>query len=190
MLGRGAVVFQRGVEQVDVHHPALGAGFLGGVQYLDVVTNLERPHGEDQQRTKQVGQHAPRREEGDGPHRGKAGESGAVLFGLPGNPISTVIGLRFFLMPLLRQILGMSEETPEWAQLAAPYDKTGDLRLFLKSHVTTDPTGRSVIDLLQGQESFKISPFLNTNAWAILDETPRSYNKGQAVMYYPNDLLR
>lgn len=112
------------------------------------------------------------------------------FFGLPGNPISTVIGLRFFLMPLLRQILGMSEETPEWAQLAAPYDKTGDLRLFLKSHVTTDPTGRSVIDLLQGQESFKISPFLNTNAWAILDETPRSYNKGQAVMYYPNDLLR
>jgi hypothetical protein len=68
------MVFQRGVEQVDVHHAALGAGLFGGVQHLDVVPNAKRPRGEDEQRAEQVGQHAPGREKRHGAHGGEPGE--------------------------------------------------------------------------------------------------------------------
>ncbi len=68
------MVFECGVEQVDVHHAALGAGFFGRVQHLDVVANPERPHREDQERAEQVGQHAPGGKKRHRTHGGKAGE--------------------------------------------------------------------------------------------------------------------
>lgn len=111
------------------------------------------------------------------------------FFGLPGNPISTVIGLRFFLVPLLRQLLGMPPERPMWATLAKDYAKTGNLRLFLKAHVQTDPTGKNILEVLSGQESFKIAPFLQTNGWAMFDEAATDYNAGYPVTYYPTELL-
>ena len=33
-----------------------------------------------------------------------------IIFGLPGNPISLVVGFRFFIYPLVRNILGMKKE--------------------------------------------------------------------------------
>lgn len=111
------------------------------------------------------------------------------FFGLPGNPISTVIGLRFFMIPLLRQLLGMPPEDPQWATLAKDYAKAGNLRLFLKAHVQADRTGTSIIEILPGQESFKIAPFLETNGWAMFDETATTYHAGNPVAYYPTELL-
>lgn len=114
---------------------------------------------------------------------------GRYFFGLPGNPISAAIGLRCFMMPLLRRLLGLADEAPAVARLTAPYTKKGLLRLFLKAktHLTAD--GTAEIEILAGQESFKIAPLLQTNAWAILDETTATYPAGQPIMFYPAQLL-
>ena len=114
---------------------------------------------------------------------------GRYFFGLPGNPISAAIGLRCFMMPLLRKLLGLPEESPSLARLAAPYTKKGPLRLFLKARTRLTQDGTAEIELLPGQESFKIAPLLQTNAWAILDETTTTYPAGQAIMFYPTQLL-
>lgn len=114
---------------------------------------------------------------------------GRYFFGLPGNPISAAIGLRFFMMPLLRKLLGLSDETPAYAKLDAPYVKKGPLRLFLKARITLTQEGNVSLGLLAGQESFKIAPLLQTNVWAVFDETPGDYAFDQTVMFYPTQLL-
>jgi molybdopterin molybdotransferase len=114
---------------------------------------------------------------------------GRYFFGLPGNPISAAIGLRFFMMPLLRRLLGLADELPVFARLTTPYSKKGPLRLFLKAQTQITPNGTLAITLLDGQESFKIAPLLQTNAWAVLDETTGSYPVGQPIMFYPVQLL-
>ena len=114
---------------------------------------------------------------------------GRYFFGLPGNPISAAIGLRCFMMPLLRKLLGLVDEAPQFARLTAPFNKKGPLRLFLKARTRLSPEGITELEILPGQESFKIAPLLHTNAWAIFDETPKAYPADQAVMFYPTQLL-
>lgn len=114
---------------------------------------------------------------------------GRYFFGLPGNPISAAIGLRCFMMPLLRRLLGLADEVPAFARLTTSYTKKGSLRLFLKAKTQVTADGTAEIELLAGQESFKIAPLLHTNAWAILDETATTYPAGQPIMFYPTQLL-
>lgn len=114
---------------------------------------------------------------------------GRYFFGLPGNPISAAIGLRCFMMPLLRRLLGLADESPAFARLTAPFNKKGPLRLFLKARTRLSPEGIIDLDILPGQESFKIAPLLHTNAWAVFDETPKDYPASQTVMFYPTQLL-
>ena len=114
---------------------------------------------------------------------------GRYFFGLPGNPISAAIGLRCFMVPLLRRLLGLTDEAPAFARLKTSYTKKGPLRLFLKAKTQLTADGIAEIELLAGQESFKIAPLLQTNAWAILDETAVTYPAGQPIMFYPTQLL-
>lgn len=114
---------------------------------------------------------------------------GRLFFGLPGNPISAAIGLRFFIMPLIRKLLGLSNEIPSYAKLINPFKRKDQLRLFLKSHIATTPDGDLKIQLLQGQESFKIAPLLKTNAWAIIEEETSELPENAPVMFFPSQLL-
>jgi len=114
---------------------------------------------------------------------------GRYFFGLPGNPISAAIGLRFFMMPLIRKLLQLPDEQPCFARLGTAYNKQGPLRLFLKARTHNSAAGDITLDILAGQESFKLAPLLQTNAWAVFDETPGEIATGQPVMFYPTALL-
>ena len=93
---------------------------------------------------------------------------GRYFFGLPGNPASCAVGLRFFVQPLIRALQGLLPESSWLLSLSEAYNKKGEFRHFLKARV--DWQNHSV-DILNGQESFKISPLLTANAWVILTET-------------------
>lgn len=90
---------------------------------------------------------------------------GEPFFGLPGNPVSAAVGLRFFVEPALRRMLGMVPERALQVPLAAPFAKRHRLRMYLKGRVTADACGRLAAHILQGQESFRIAPLLAANAW-------------------------
>jgi molybdopterin molybdotransferase len=94
--------------------------------------------------------------------------SGAMFFGLPGNPASTAVGLRFFVEPVLRAMLGRCAEAPLRLPLLAPYSKRVPLRMHLKARVEVDGDARLGVRILGGQESFRILPLLSANAWAVL----------------------
>lgn len=109
---------------------------------------------------------------------------GRHLIGLPGNPASTAVGLRFFAEPLLRALLGMPPEPPCVLPLAAPYRKRVPLRMHLKARVELGPDGRARVRILAGQESFRILPLVEANAWAVVPADVDSLAAGDAVQVW------
>lgn len=107
--------------------------------------------------------------------------SGALFFGLPGNPASTAVGLRFFVEPVLRRWLDMAPEPDLRLPLAAAYGKRVPLRMHLKARVRLDADARAVVDILGGQESFRIRPLLDANAWAVVDADVDALAAGACV---------
>lgn len=89
----------------------------------------------------------------------------SYFFGLPGNPISAAIGFRFFVLPLLRALQGLPTEQPLMARLTNPFTKKGDFRQFLKATLTSYMEGELLATISSGQESFKIRPLAESNAY-------------------------
>jgi molybdopterin molybdotransferase len=107
--------------------------------------------------------------------------SGALFFGLPGNPISSAVGLRFFVQPALRAMQGFPVETPLRLPLATAFEKKAGLRFLLKARVNVTAIGGLEVQLLHGQESFRIQPMLTANAWAVLPEAVEKFSAGELL---------
>ena len=110
--------------------------------------------------------------------------SGALYFGLPGNPVSAAVGLRFFVEPALRAMLGLAAERPLRVPLAEAYAKRAPLRFHLKARLDSDGEGRLRAHVLPGQESFRILPLLASNAWVVLPEQADAFAAGTLVDVY------
>ncbi|TAN07561.1 MAG: molybdopterin molybdenumtransferase MoeA [Rhodanobacteraceae bacterium] len=94
--------------------------------------------------------------------------NGGLFFGLPGNPIAVAVGLRFFVEPALRAMLGLPREVAWRVPLAAPYTKQPALRFHLKSRVAMDADGGLRAIVLPGQQSYRIRPLADANAWVVV----------------------
>lgn len=110
--------------------------------------------------------------------------NGAHYFGLPGNPVSASVGLRFFVIPLLHRLQGMAVESSATARLLSPFPKKQGLRFFCKAFVSVTLEGKLQLKILSGQESFKIYPLLAANCWANFTEE-QSGQVGEAIEIYP-----
>ncbi|TXH65875.1 MAG: molybdopterin molybdotransferase MoeA [Thermomonas sp.] len=95
---------------------------------------------------------------------------GQLFFGLPGNPVSSAVGLRFFVEPALRAMTGLPQERPLQLPLAAAFKKRLPLRFHLKGRLEVDAGGQLQARVLAGQESFRIRPLLEANCWIVIDE--------------------
>lgn len=110
---------------------------------------------------------------------------GAFYFGLPGNPIAAAVGLRFFAYPLIRKLRGQRPETPVVARLKNAFTKESPFRFFQKARCHHDSEGQLHVEVLPGQESYKISPLLQQNCWAVIPETGLNLRAGHLVDVYP-----
>lgn len=108
---------------------------------------------------------------------------GRYFFGLPGNPVSSFVGWRFFVVPLLRALLGLGAEKTSTAIARNQFHKKHKLRQFLKANLLIDD-GVAAITINNGQESFKISPLTTSNVWAISLEE-QQINSGDKVQFIP-----
>ena len=80
-----------------------------------------------------------------------------VIFGLPGNPISSAACFRFFVYPFIENILNIHNEKPIKALLKNYYEKNKKVTRFIKSKLITTQNGKLEVELLPGQESFRIN---------------------------------
>ena len=110
-----------------------------------------------------------------------------VIFGLPGNPISSAACFRFFVFPYLQNLLGIKEERPIKAILKNQFIKNKNFTRFVKSKVDTTKEGKIKVEILKGQESFKIHSFIKSNIWTILPSGKSRFKKNEVVdCFLPN----
>ena len=109
---------------------------------------------------------------------------GQLYFGLPGNPVSSAVGMRFFVEPALRALLGLPEEQPLLLPLAAEVHKKPGLQFFLKAKVALREGAKLQVEVMAGQESFRIKPLLASNGWAVLDTDAETLPAGTLVAVY------
>jgi len=104
-----------------------------------------------------------------------------AIFGLPGNPISSAACFRFFVYPFIENILGIITEKPFKAILKNSFMKNKNFTRFIKSKLNTTQNGKLEVELLPGQESFKINSFAKSNVWAVLPNGQSNFKKGQII---------
>ena len=110
-----------------------------------------------------------------------------AIFGLPGNPISSSACFRFFVYPYLENILNLTPEKPIKAILKNSFQKKNNITRFIKSKLNTTKNGKLQVELLPGQESFRINSFVRSNIWAVLPNGQQKFKKGQIIdCFFPN----
>jgi len=110
-----------------------------------------------------------------------------AIFGLPGNPISSAACFRFFVYPYLENILGLDTEKPFKAILKNNFSKKKNFTRFAKSKLNTTKNGKIEVEVLKGQESFRIKSFVKSNIWALLPAGKSKFKKGEILnCFLPN----
>jgi molybdopterin molybdotransferase len=109
----------------------------------------------------------------------------AIVFGLPGNPLSVAVGLRFFVTPALRRAQGLPPESWPLARLANDWRKPAQMTFFGKGVVCVDAQGCLQAAMLPGQESYRIAPLAQANAWLVLPAGAAEVAAGSLVSVAP-----
>ncbi len=125
------------------------------------------------------------------PVRREDGEPPVLLFGLPGNPVSTVVTFELFVRPALRRLAGhrVLTRARDVAVLADTASKSQGRRAFLRVSVDRDPSGSPLRDpagrlsvrLAGGQGSHVISTLAATDALAVVPEDLDHVTAGSEV---------
>ncbi len=107
-----------------------------------------------------------------------------AIFGLPGNPISSSACFRFFVYPYLLNILGVKVEKPFKAKLKNNYSKSKKIIRFLKAKLISTNDGKIELEVLKGQESFRIKSFVESNVWGLFKDGQSIFKKGELIDCY------
>jgi molybdopterin molybdotransferase len=119
-------------------------------------------------------------------------KKGPAVFGLPGNPVSTIVGMKFFVEPYLRALQGRAQEIPIRARFQSAgrtTKKPPGLRCFYKARLTLSE-GEPQVAALAEQMSFMVRPLLEANAWAVFSEPGNQIADQEWVDVYPVEGFR
>ncbi len=108
------------------------------------------------------------------------------FFCLPGNPIASVVGMRFFVYPFIRAIMGFNLEKPVRAKLVNKILFCNNFSLFLKSFLFRK-NNFFYVKILNEQESFKVSGLINSNSFSYLNCEKKKYFKNDLIDVYKFD---
>ena len=101
--------------------------------------------------------------------------------------MSSAACFRFFVYPYIQYIFGLNEEKPFKAILKRNFFKKKNFTRFAKSKLNTTKNGKIEVEVLQGQESFRIKSFIKSNIWALLPSGKSNFKKGEIVdCFFPN----
>ena len=104
--------------------------------------------------------------------------SGAAVFGLPGNPVSTLVCFSRYVLPALHASLGQSPLPPERLALAAPLTITSPLTHFVPVRLQQDDWGRDWAVPAPTNGSGDFTALADTDGFIELPPGPNTYAKG------------
>lgn len=107
---------------------------------------------------------------------GKKGES--LVFGLPGNPSAVLTCFYEYVVPCIRKMSGMNPVFPKEYSMTLNHDAHSrpGLTCFLKGKMHDNS-----VELLSGQESYKLNAFTEADCLVVFDESKASYQKEEMV---------
>ena len=122
---------------------------------------------------------------GVGPHRAE-GRAGTLVFGLPGNPVSGLVGFLLFVAPALRVLAGRPAEegAPLRARLVTPFRHSGDRPTYHPCRFQSGTTSPEVIPLDWGG-SADLRTTASADGFAIFPAGDRQYEIGEIVGFLP-----
>lgn len=106
-----------------------------------------------------------------------------LFFALPGNPVSAMIGLEFFIEPWLQALMRSQAKASFITTLSHDVISKEGFTCFKKALVDSS---QAVLNtkILSGQLSFQIKSLLTANAWVKLSDQQAFYPKGSLVETY------
>jgi molybdopterin molybdotransferase len=108
----------------------------------------------------------------------------SLVFGLPGNPVSSLVACALFVVPAIEALQGSAEPGPrfEWGRLAGPVRRDPHRDVFFRTLAMPSTTGVSLA-VLPGQESHMITRAAGANALALVRRGEGTLPAGAAVEF-------
>jgi len=109
-----------------------------------------------------------------------------LVFGLPGNPVSSLVGCELFVKPAIRALQGLADPLPrfEHGRLASPLQRNAARDELVRARARSD-AGEVVLEPLAGQESHMIVRAAAANALVHVARGDGMLDAGAAVPYLP-----
>jgi len=91
------------------------------------------------------------------------------VLGLPGNPVSSLVCARVFLVPLLRALLGepTRDAHPLAARLGAALEPNGSRQHYMRATTAPGSDGLSVVTPVRSQDSSLLAPLAQADCLLI-----------------------
>ncbi len=109
-----------------------------------------------------------------------------LVFGLPGNPVSALVGALLFVRPALLALTGHTDPAPPFRPglLAAPISRRLERDDFVRARVTWGEDG-ALVEPIVGQESHMIAHTTAATGLAWIPRGPGSLPAGSRVRFLP-----
>ena len=93
----------------------------------------------------------------------------ARVLGLPGNPVSSLVCARVFLVPLLRALLGepVHDARPQQARAGVALEANGPRQHYLRATTAAGPDGQPVVLPVRSQDSSLLAPLAQADCLLI-----------------------
>jgi molybdopterin molybdotransferase len=105
-------------------------------------------------------------------------DNGALVFALPGNPVSTFMCLHRYLLPWLEKSLGIAQQKV-YAVLNEDFTFQPALQYFLQVKLVVDEHARLVAIPVEGNGSGDFANLLDTDAFMELPLERNNFTKGE-----------
>lgn len=111
------------------------------------------------------------------------GTSGAVLFGLPGNPVAVMVTFLAFVRPALLRMMGSSAGTPPLLRAVStePIRKKAGRTEYQRGWVSTAPGGTLQVRTTGNQGSGVLSSMVQANGLIVLHHGQGHVSAGDTV---------
>ena len=111
------------------------------------------------------------------------------VLGLPGNPVSSLVCTRVFLIPLLRALLGQPahDKSPLQARAGAEIEANGPRQHYMRATTVAGPDGIPVVTPVRSQDSSLLSPLAQADCLLVRPAKAPAAPPGTLVPILPLD---
>lgn len=111
----------------------------------------------------------------------------ACFFGLPGNPVSSLITAMIAVLPALKRLGGADWQEPVAfpAALSHPLKKKPGRQEFMRGRYTREENGKLAVQSAGGQESHRLSVVSQSNCLMVIPAESGNLDSGQTVDILP-----